>query len=237
MSRAERDIRRVVGAVRASISLVDVDLPDEFYPAHLSVALIDAVFRPRLGEGTVTVLERYCSRFGIPRLRARQWEMPPPDEQEPLRALVRHHEELGMAAMAREVYRASGHTGTASSRDARTVLDAARALRGIGVEVLQDVAEHVSDEIEHVLRTRAGMSESGVRRFLMYTADDDFVRGDLPVRRFVAQALDLRAVSALRARKLVRGAAHELILSPRFLDCRIWMYGASPEGGTLHGGD
>ena len=95
----------------------------------------------------------------------------------------------------------------------------------------------MSDEIEHVLRTRAGMSESGVRRFLMYTADDDFVRGDLPVRRFVAQALDLRAVSALRARKLVRGAAHELILSPRFLDCRIWMYGASPEGGTLHGGD
>ena len=111
MSRAERDIRRVVGAVRASISLVDVDLPDEFYPAHLSVALVDAVFRPRLGEGTVTVLERYCSRFGIPRLRARQWEMPPPDGQEPLRALVRHHEELGMAAMAREVYRASGHTG------------------------------------------------------------------------------------------------------------------------------
>ena len=115
-------------------------------------------------------------------------------------------------------------------RDAETVLDAARALQVIGIEVFQDVARVGSDEIEYALRTRAGMSEPSARRLLMYTADDDFVRGDLPVRRFVAQALDLQAVSAVRARTLVRGAAHELILSPRFLDCRIWMFGASDAG-------
>ena len=230
MSRAERDIRRVVGAVRRSISLVDVDLPGEFYPAHLSVALIDAVFRPRLGAGTVTVLERYCSRFGISRLRTRQWETPPPDGQEPLYALVRHHEELGMEAMVREIYLPPGHPDPTSSRDAETVLDAARALRGIGIDIFQDVARLGSDEIEYALRTRAGTSEPSARRFLMYTANDDFVRGDLAVRRFVAQALGLQAVSAVRARKLVRGAAHELILSPRFLDCRIWMFGTSDAG-------
>ena len=214
------------------MSLADVDLPDEFYPAHLSIALIDAVFRPRLGAGVVTVLERYCSRSGITRLRTEQWKTPPPDAQEPLRTLVRHHEELGMEAMAREIYLPSGHPDPAASRDAEAVLDAACALRGIGVEVLQDVARLGSDEIEYALRTRAGTSESSARRFLMYTADDDFVRGDLPVRRFVAHALGVQAVSAVRARKLVRGAAHELIVSPRFLDCRIWMFGAS-EAGTI----
>lgn len=238
MLRAETDIRRVVGAVRRSISLADVDLPDEFYPAHLSIALIDAVFRPRLGAGVVAVLERYCSRFGITRLRTEQWETPPSDAQEPLGFLIRRHEALGAEAMAREVYHASGRTGTLASRDAETVLGAARALRGIGIEVLQDVTRQGSDEIEYALRTRAGVSDSSVRRFLMYTADDDFVRSDLPVRRFVAHALDLRAVSAVRARKLVRGVAHELILSPRFLDYRIWMFGAFDEDGTLlHGGD
>ena len=230
MSRAERDFRRVVGAVRRSISLADVDLPDEFYPPHLSVALIDAVFRPSLGEGTVRVLERYCSRFGISRLRTEQWETPPPDAQEPLGFLIRHYEELGVEAMVREAYLPSGPPGPASSRDAETILDAARALRGIGIEVLQDVSRLGSDEIEYALRTRAGTSESSARRFLMYTADDDFVRSDLPVRRFVAHALGLQAVSAVRARKLVRGAAHELIVSPRFLDYRIWMFGASDAG-------
>ena len=72
----------------------------------------------------------------------------------------------------------------------------------------------------------------------MYTAGEDFVRGDLPVRRFMAHALGVDVVSAARAEGLVRGAAHELILSPRFLDSRIWMFGASEEGSAvLHGKD
>ena len=43
MQRTEKEIGQVVEAVRDSISLASVDLPDEFYPAHLSVALIDAI--------------------------------------------------------------------------------------------------------------------------------------------------------------------------------------------------
>ena len=160
-------------------------------------------------------------------------ETPPADEQEPLSALVRHHEDPGRAAMLRDVYRVPAHRPDALTGDAQTILDAARALRSIGIEVLRDVAAHVSDELEYALRARAGTSESGVRRFLMYTAGEDFVRGDLPVRRFVAHALGVKAVSALRAEGLVRGAAHELILSPRLLDYRIWMFGASAEASAL----
>ena len=231
-------MRQVVDAVRRSISLAHVELPDEFYPGHLSVALLDAVFRPGLEDGTVTLLERYCLRFGITRLRTRQWETPPLDGQEPLGALVRHHEELGMEAMLRDVYRTSRQSRAAVPGQAEKVLDAARALRGIGVEVLQDMAGHVSDEIEYALRSRAGLSEPSVRRFLMYTAGENFVRGDLPVRRFMAHALGVDVVSAARAEGLVRGAAHELILSPRFLDYRIWSFGASEEGSAvLHGKD
>ena len=238
MSRAEREIRQVVDAVRRSISLAHVELPDEFYPAHLSVALLDAVFRPCLEEGTVALLERYCRHFGITRVRSKQWETPPAGGQEPLGALVRHYEEVGMEAMLRGVYRTSGDARPALPGDAEKVLDTVRALRGIGVEVLQDVAGHVSDEIEYALRARSGLSEPSVRRFLMYTADEDFVRGDLPVRRFMAHALGVDVVSAARAEGLVRGAAHELILSPRFLDYRIWMFGASEEGSAvLHGKD
>ena len=233
MARAEREIRRVVDAVRGSISLAHVELPGEFYPAHLSIALVDAVFRPRLEEVTEVLLERYCLRFGIPRLRTRQWETPPTDLQEPLGALVRHYEEVGTEAMLREVYRPSVPAHAALPGDAQTVLDAAHALLSIGVEVLQDVAEHASDEIEYALRAGAGMGEASVRRFLMYTDDEDFVRGDLPVRKFVAHALGVDVVSVSRAEGLVRSAAHELILSPRFLDCEIWRYSASKDGAAL----
>ena len=39
---------QVVREVRTSIGEVSRELPDEFRPAHLSVALVDAVFNPQL---------------------------------------------------------------------------------------------------------------------------------------------------------------------------------------------
>ena len=54
--------------------------------------------------------------------------------------------------------------------------------------------------------------------------------GDAHVRRFVASAIGERAVSAHQAEALVRGAAYELILSPRLLDQEIWRYGVSGAG-------
>ena len=227
------DTRQVVGAVRRMIPLSDVELPDEFYPAHLSIALIDAVFRPGLDSGTVTLLERYCRRFGIALLRKRRWETPPRDRQEPLGALVHHYESSGLESMTHDVYRVSAHAGEAASADAQRILAAARALQGIDVEVLQDLHGHVPDEIEYALRTRAGLREPTVRRFLMYTAGEEFARGDLPVRRFMAHALGVEVVSSTRAEGLVRSAAHELILSPRFLDFRIWTFGASERGSAI----
>ena len=46
------DVERVVTHVRQQIDLANAKLGDEFYPAHLSVALIDVVFSARL---------KYCS--------------------------------------------------------------------------------------------------------------------------------------------------------------------------------
>ena len=67
MWRLDWDVHRMMDAARGSISLTNIDLPDEFYPAHLSATLIDAVFRPRLGERTATPGERHLGHFGIAR--------------------------------------------------------------------------------------------------------------------------------------------------------------------------
>ena len=58
----------------------------------------------------------------------------------------------------------------------------------------------------------------------MYTGGDDFVLGDAHIRRFVANAVGRTTISPHAAEQLVRNAAYELILSPRFLDCEIWRY-------------
>ena len=140
--------------------------------------------------------------------------------------------------MSGEVLRVHGRPSFDGAGEAAALSHAAWALRTLGIEVLQDVVGRAPGVIEYALRTWTRMHESDVRRFLMYTSGEDFVCADLPLRRFVARALGVEAVPAHRARKLVRGAAHELILAPRFLDCEIWRL--SDSGGapaTCHGGE
>ena len=63
--------------------------------------------------------------------------------------------------------------------------------------------------------------------FLMYTGGDNFVWPDSTVGNFVARSLGLNSMAASRAASLLRQCAHELLLSPRYLDFRVWTHGQS----------
>ena len=58
---------QVAKLVRCRINLKNTQLHDAYYPAHLSVALIDAIFNPQLRyeKHVVPIIKRYCSYFGI----------------------------------------------------------------------------------------------------------------------------------------------------------------------------
>ena len=229
---ASLEIRQVVDAVSRSIPLDKTKLTAEFFPAHLTVAVIDAVFRSRLrhGERPAPIAERYCRHFGIARRRADRWEPPPVDDQETLGDLIRRYDESGMDCIATRVFQSRHRFPGAKITRAENILRAAEALRGIGVDVLQDVPARRPAEIDDALRSLPGIGECTVRMLLMYAGDQDFVLGDVHVRRFVASAIGRRTVSAAQAEELVRGAAYELILCPRFLDREIWQYGVSGAG-------
>lgn len=229
---ASVEVRQVVDAVCRSIRMHGAELTDEFFPAHLPVALIDAVFRSRLrnGERPAPIAGRYCRQFGISHRRADRRELPPAGEQETLRDLIRRYDELGIDRIASDVFRSRHRFPGAKITRAENVLRAAQALRDIGVDALQDMPARRPAEIDAALRPLPGVGESTVRMLLMYTGDEDFVLGDTHVRRFVASAIGRRTVCAAEAEEFVRGAAYELILSPRFLDRMIWEYGVSGAG-------
>ena len=241
------EIARVAAAIARAIPLEKLELPEEFFPAHLSVALIDAVFRSRPGrrDDPAASAERYCRHFRIPRTRARRWKTPPVHRQETLGDLIGYFDEIGVDRMKGEVFRARQRLpGTRIAR-AEYVLHAARALRYLGVDVLQDVPSLPPEDVEDALRPSSEVGDYIVRKLLMYAGDDDYVRGDIHVRRFVGDALGERTVSAARAKNLVRQSAYELILSPRFLYLEIRRHclaredhaRTQPHGGTLRGGE
>ena len=226
-SATDLALQQVVDAVFRSIPLGNFKLPDEFFPAHLPVALIDAVFnsRRRRGDDPAPNAERYCSRFGISRTRDNHWQLPPVTGQESLADLIGHYDEIGVDGMANTVFRIPDFPETTTT-ETESVLHAAQALKSAGVCVLQDVLIRRPKEIAGALRSLFRDDDCTVRLLLMYTGRDNFVLGDIHVREFVADAIQRKAVSSARAVALVRRAAYELVLSPRFLDREIREFGA-----------
>ena len=218
------ELEHVIEAVRHSFPLTNLVLPDEFFPAHLSVALIDAALdsRGENSESAVPASERYCRWAGIARTRADRWNKPLPEAQESLTDMIGRFDELGDRRVAEKAFRKKQLLSGASVAGMESVPRAARALRRAGIEVLQDVEARQSEEIERTLRDCASFGEAATRLFLMYAGTDDFVHGDGCVRRFVAGALGRTEISAARAKRLVRSCAYELVLSPRYLDDQIW---------------
>ena len=152
----QMEVHQVVDAVRRSFSLSEFGLPGAFFPAHLSVALIDAFFHPRPRGPTSPTAGRYCRRFGLARTRAERWDLPPVDEQETLGDLIRRCDEIGPEAMANEIFGASDRSPGRKIATGENVLAAARALRSIGVDVLQDVPLRSPREIGAALRAIPG---------------------------------------------------------------------------------
>ena len=227
MSRKELESRQIVETVRNSISLANVELPNQFFPAHLSVALVDAVFRPALGNCTDDVVDRYCRRFELPRTRSEPRQVPQQFAQDTLGDLIRHYNELGVRTMADRVFQSHACSPATGTTKAALILGAARALSEIGLDDLQTVSTRRPEEIEDTLRPLAGIDATSIRLLLMYLGGRDFVRGDFYLRAYVASALGRKTVSSARAERLIRNAAHELILSPRYLDHAIWQYASS----------
>ena len=231
-SSDESDIGRLVRHVRSRIDLADAELGEEFFPAHLSVALIDAFFTPRLDyhKQVVPVVERYCERFKLHRIRSDRSRLPHVDEQETLTNLIDHYETLDPGGFQEEIVRypyCSPGTRILKSENVRC---AAMKMRKIGIEILQDAQSRPPGDIKRVLRPLSGIGPRTIHMFLMYVGNDEYVKGDVHVCRFVAEAVgkDESRIPAKEAERLVLRAARELEIAPRLLDYEIWKLGATP---------
>ena len=227
LSETVKEVDRLIRLVGRLISLNVHELPDEFFPAHLSVALVDAVFRSReeQDDEAAQAADRYCRASCIARVRADRWELPPVEEQETLSDLIRRFDAPGADSTIGDAFVAGNPLADMAATNTGYVLRAARALRNLGISVLQDVSIRSAEEIEHALQFSAGLERTAARLLLMYTGNDDFVLGDGHIRDFVALAIGHNHVCAGMAEQLVRHAAYEIVVSPRFLDCAIWRYG------------
>ena len=227
------DIAKVADLCRAEG--IDPDaarLGDEFYPNHLSIALIDAVFNANLVyDRVLDIVRRYCDRFDLQPVRQPCDPLPPVGHQETLSDLLDHYAQLGpdgfQTEIAQSAYISPG-TWRCPVLKSENVRLAAIELCRIGIETLQDAAPGAgrAEDIKSALLPLPGVGHRTVNMFLMYAGHYDIVKGDRRLCRFTARALGRRKVSADEAEHLGRAAAKTLGIPPCLLDYEIWKLGA-----------
>ena len=217
----ERESRQLAEAIRLQQVDLSVELGDEFFPAHVTVALIDAVLTSQLDYESHVVprVKEYCNCFGLQRVRADKNRFPPENDQETLTSLIEHFDNEDMTALL-------GKFKQNSKLKTEIIRCAALALREIGIETLQSVVESGPKSIKCALRPVFGIGDAVIHMFLMYTGREDFVKGDKHVCRFVENALCRSKIDPRGAETLVKHAAAKLGVAPRLLDYAIWRYGA-----------
>ena len=225
---SESNIGRLVHQVCSQINIRDAELGDEFFPAHLPIALIDALLTPQLRyyQQVVPIVERYCAYFNLRRVRLDRTKLPLVDEQETLSDLISHYKVLGTDGFQDVIVQSRYCSPGTKVLKSENIKRAAIELRRIGIETLQDIQRTAADEIKCVLKPLAGIGDRTIHMFLMYSGRDEYVKGDVHVIRFVAQALSEPRVTAEKAERLVQSAAKTLGIAPRLLDFEIWKYGS-----------
>ena len=218
----QTDLHRLARTVTKEFPLDHPELPQAFFPAHLPGALIEAVFatRPAEPQASQGASAAFCRHFDLECHRADRWHTPARADQYTISRFIVDCRSLESDAMERAVFgEPSKFPGTNRSR-AQVLRDAAEALRDAGVEVLQDVRDRSPVFIEKVLGPVGDGSEL-VRWLLMLIGTDRFVLADECVREFVQHATRRPAVGASEAAELLRRCAHELAVSPRYLDYQV----------------
>jgi hypothetical protein len=133
--------------------------------------------------------------------------------------------------MAEKVYQNKQRTST---RNGILKTEAAYRFSSVvqkfGVEYLQDVNKILGNEKFEAEIARIPGQSSGLstRYFYMLAGDENFIKPDLMVRRFIQAAIG-RDLSMQESQKLLGAAHSELVrdyplLTPRSLDHEIWVW-------------
>lgn len=199
---------------------------------HLSLCVLDAVFSINATyPTTVRTVRSYATHAELDPVVA------PADEvalgthartEQPLSEFLTGDGALAPEALATLL----GNRQRTSTRSGILKAEAtqryARILVDHGLETLADVADLLIDldrtaDIERALATVPGHGR-GVRvsYLWMLAGDDQHVKADRMVTRWVARALNRRSVSVAEAGELLKETARQLNVTPWVLDHAIW---------------
>lgn len=224
------EIQTFVNHCKTKLDLSNLTQSEEYGYYNLPLCIIDAVFSIGVNyTSTENTVKRFCDYFGV--LRLREKELAPRVEQLSVSAFIELHTGYTFPEMAEKIYQNKQRTST---RNGILKTEAAYLFASVvqkyGVEYLQDVNKILGDEKFEAIIARIPGQGSGLstRYFYMLAGDENFIKPDRMIRRFVHATIG-KDLSIEECQELLVAAHAELVrdyplLTPRSLDHEIWLY-------------
>ncbi|MCG7519501.1 hypothetical protein [Ruegeria sp. Ofav3-42] len=212
--------------------LKPLPLPAEFFYASLPLCVIDAVFSIGVTyTSTANTVTRFCERQGWTKSLAP--DAPRATGEHTISEFLALFDGLTPDQMADDLFGNRQHTSTRSGiLKAEAVRQYAEALQANGIEDFGDMTETRLTMIEKQVRRIPGQG-SGISfdYFRMLAGNDNLIKPDRMVQRYVAKAANMRPerVTPEFARSVLQNAITKLAergfaWTPRQLDYAIWTW-------------
>lgn len=228
--KAHADDVRVLAAFIEETGLQPVPLPKEFFYASLPLCVIDAVFSIGVTySSTRNTVVRFCERL--------RWALGPVEDrhrgEKTVGDFLSCYAGLSPDEAANQLF---GNRQRTSSRSGILKTEAVQrfavALQEAGIEDFADLTDERLIAAEIIIR-QIPEQKSGISfdYFRMLAGDDNLIKPDRMVQRFIARAIGEapEKVGPDRARGMLQGAVTELnargeTWSPRGLDYVVWAH-------------
>jgi len=228
------EILKLVTYCKNKLNFNDLVQAEAYGYQNLPLCIIDAVFSIGVRyTSTENTVKRFCNHFDVTRLREK--DLDPQSEQLSVSSFIQFHEGFTFQEMAEKIYQNKQRTSTRNGiLKAEAAYRFASVVQKFDVEYLQDVEKILGNEKFEAEIARIPGQGSGLstRYFYMLAGDENFIKPDRMIRRFIQAAIS-RELSMQDCQELLLAAHAELVrdyplLTPRSLDHQIWVHQRQP---------
>lgn len=207
-------------------------LGNEYYYHSLPLAAIDAVFSAQaLYPSVQNVVKRYCSKYELPIFRLPREHLPSPENQETVSALILKMKQDGIPYFIENVF--LNRSVTSGRKKAEVLLELLETFERLQIQTLQDIQAWLNHPVQqkkliNAITSIHGIGEATYRYLLMLSGDEQMVKPDTMILRFIRNAID-ESVNEAEAVSLIQAVSQQLLpkyprLNPRLLDYIIWSW-------------
>lgn len=215
------------------LNLVDAKLSDEYYYNSLPLCVIDAVFSIGINYNTTKkVVVNFCKKQNILRLREPRSRHACKENQLSINDFLNIYSKNSIVEITDNYFKNKCRTSTRNGiLKSEAVKLFCEVLKNYQVNYFEDLEKIIGNtsfenDIQKIPGQKSGISTN---YFYMLSGDDNFIKPDRMILRFVESCTGITTLKTDEATKLILEAHKKLVtkyplLTPRGLDHEIWKY-------------